>query len=108
VIGFAEIRMIESLGDGAWQTAASTGALRLMHYDVVAPLSATYEMQRETIQRTVDRLEDRLSTPTSFAPATCTESLRALQFLFRELTGQEWRLREEYRASLARLDAVSR
>jgi hypothetical protein len=39
----------------AWDTALSTGALRLLDYDLVAGLSEIYQMQ-ELFQRNVDRI----------------------------------------------------
>lgn len=44
------------VGDAAWQTAVSTGALRLLGYERVARLSDTYEAQRSVVGSTGQRL----------------------------------------------------
>lgn len=94
--------------DAAWQTAVSTGALRLLSYERVAQLSETYEAQRAVIGSTGQRLEDRLSSPQNFDPASREQMLRVQGLLFHELSGQETFLKGVYRRALVMLDSIAK
>jgi hypothetical protein len=91
------------LPDAAWETAVSTGALRLLDYQRAATLSQTYQVQRAMLGQTIQRLEDRLNTPEMFEPASRQSMLRVHQLIFLELSGQEIYLVEVYRRTLREL-----
>lgn len=99
---------IPPLAEAAWETAASTGALRFLGYEQAARLSETYQVQRTTLVQTTLRLEDRLSAPEDFDPARRDAMLRVYQLLFRELSGQETYLTTVYRTTLRQLDSNAR
>jgi hypothetical protein len=93
------------LRDAAWETAVSTGSLRLLRYDQAAALSETYLIQRKSIASTIDRISDRFLTPQNFEPATRGPMLRTHQMLMVELSGQESYLLDNYRSVLRKLPA---
>jgi hypothetical protein len=99
---------VPPLADAAWETAVSTGALRLLHYDRAARLSETYQVQRTSLVRMASRLDDRLTSPESFDPARRAAMLRALALLYQEVEGQERYLTDVYHTTLEGLDAPSR
>jgi hypothetical protein len=94
---------IEPLADAAWETASSTGVLRLLEYEISSALSETYLIQRQSIGGTVNRLSDRFIAPQNFDPASRTPMLRTHQMLFIELSGQESYLVDVYRRMLTKL-----
>jgi hypothetical protein len=94
---------VEPLRDAAWQTAVSTGALRLLDYETAATLTETYFVQRSGMVQTTQRLEDRIMTPESFDPARQRSTLLATRMLFNELSGQEEFLIGTYRKALRKL-----
>ena len=87
----------------AWETAQSTGALRLLDYDTAALLSETYLVQRSALQPTLERLADRMMMPANFTPAERRAVLRTHQMVLVELSGQESYLMELYQRVLATL-----
>ena len=91
------------LRDAAWETAVSTGALRLLEYEQAAVLSETYIGQRMATAHTLQRLVDRFYMPENFDPAMRRAMLQTLGMLFVELSGQESYLIEAYRQALRRL-----
>lgn len=93
------------LRDAAWETASSTGALRLLDYETAALLSETYLVQRSTIQQTISLLADRFLSPANFDPASREAMIRTHRMLLVELTGQETYLIATYRRALQRLPA---
>jgi hypothetical protein len=93
------------LSDVAWETAASTGALRLLDYETASLLSETYLLQRTGILSTLQRLSDRFLTPQNFDPAQRGPMVRTHRMLLVELSGQESFLIETYRRVLTRLPA---
>ena len=93
------------LRDAAWETAVSTGSLRLLRYDQAAALSETYLIQRTSIASTIDRISDRFLTPQNFDPAARGPMLRTHQMLMVELSGQEAYLLDVYRTVLRKLPA---
>jgi hypothetical protein len=64
----------------AWDTALSTGALRLVHYDLAAGLSEIYGMQ-EYAGATFPKL---FSSPSLFDPAGRAATIRLAQTTMRE------------------------
>jgi hypothetical protein len=95
----------QPLRDVAWETAQTTGALRLLDYETAAQLSETYLIQRAAIQHTMLRLADRFLSPENYDPARRGPMVRAHRMMFVELAGQESYLIGVYRRALARLPA---
>lgn len=92
--------------EAAWQTAVSTGALRLLDYETVAILSRIYTGQQDGVGRTTDRLADIVFSVTMFDPDVGNEAAQVILALMRELTAQEEHLIREYRLGLARLEEI--
>jgi hypothetical protein len=95
------------LRDAAWETALSTGALRLLDYERAALLSETYLVQR-AITHTVHRLSDRFMMPENFDPALRRPMLQTHSMLFVELSGQESYLVDIYQKTLRGLGTHGR
>lgn len=95
-----------TLGEAAWQTALSTGALRLFDYDVAAALSEAYFIQRATVLPTITLLQDRFLDEANFRPAAASTIVRVHSMVLNELSGQEAYLIEVYQRTLTRLDTV--
>lgn len=95
---------VPPLSNAAWETATSTGALRLIGYDRAARLSAPYHVQTTTINAVRQRIEDRLTAPENFDPSHRQQMLRAQSLLFLELSGVETYLAGLYREALKVLD----
>jgi len=93
------------LRDAAWETALSTGALRLLDYEDAALLSETYLGQRMATGHTLQRIVDRFYMPENFDPALRRAMLQTHGMLFVELSGQESYLIDVYREALRRLDS---
>jgi hypothetical protein len=93
------------LRDAAWETALSTGALRLLDYEQAALLSETYLIQRAALGSTLQRMTDRFYMPENFEPAMRRPMLQTHGMLFGELSGQEAYLIEVYRKALRQLPA---
>jgi hypothetical protein len=91
------------LQEAAWETASSTGALRLLDYETASVLSGTYLAQRASMARTVDRISERLLSPESFERARQETMLKTAHVLFVELSGQETFLIEVYEKALRQL-----
>ena len=88
------------LHEAAWEVATSTGALRLLDYNVAAQLSETYLVQRSTVLPTLRMLTDRISSIQTFEPAARTAMVRVQQMVITELAGQESYLIDLYRKAL--------
>lgn len=91
------------LQEAAWETASSTGALRLLDYETASVLSATYLAQRTSLGRTIDRISERLLSPASFERGSQEAMLKTTHMLFVELSGQETFLIEVYEKALRQL-----
>jgi hypothetical protein len=91
------------LRDAAWETAVSTGSLRLLKYDQASALSETYLIQRKSIAGTIERISDRFLSPQNFDPAARAPMLRTHQMLMVELSGKESYLLDIYRGVLEKL-----
>jgi hypothetical protein len=94
--------------EAAWQTAVSTGALRLLDYETVATLSRIYNGQEDGLGRTTARLADIVFSVTMFDPAVGSEAAQVILALMRELAAQEEHLIREYRLGLERLAQIRR
>ena len=88
----------------AWDTALSTGALRLIDYDAVAGLSEIYELQRqlEVVARRI-----ALDQPAFFDPAHRTPSVKLARWALEDIAYIEGMLVALYREQLSRLQKLS-
>ena len=93
----------EPLSDVAWETAVSTGALRLMNYDQASAVSEVYLVQRTALGETLHLLSDRFLSPQNFDPASRATMLQTHRMLLSELAGQETYLIGLYEKTLTRL-----
>jgi type II secretory pathway pseudopilin PulG len=93
------------LKEAAWETAQSTGALRLLDYHVASQLSETYVIQRGTLMQTQRLLTERFLAPPNFDPAQQKTMLMTSYMLMVELSGQEAYLVEVYQKTLRQLAA---
>jgi hypothetical protein len=89
--------------EAAWETAVSTGALRLLDYQTAAILSRIYSAQRNAVGHTALRLSEIVFSPAMFEPDAGAPTLLSVQVLLSELAAQEAWLIGEYRAALERL-----
>lgn len=96
-------QFMPSLREAAWEAALTTGALRLLDYDIAARLSETYLTQRMTMAR-VALLEDRVLDIGSFDPANREHMIRVHEALVRSLAGQEEHLIQVYVNTLESLE----
>ena len=89
---------------GAWDAALSTGALRLIDYDVVAGLSEIYQWQ-QSLESAVERLP--YSETTFFDPASRTPSVLQLAFQINGIELTEGFLLDAYRRNLPAIRAAA-
>jgi hypothetical protein len=90
--------------EAAWQTAVSTGALRLLDYETAAMLSRIYLSQRDYVGSTATRLTDLVFDARMFDAGEAVRSLRLAMALLTELAAQEASLMGEYRAALRHIE----
>jgi hypothetical protein len=107
----AEVRMDDGTvlmapAEAAWQTAVSTGALRLLDYETAAALSRIYLSQREYVGQTARRLSDVVFSGAMFDRAATGQALQVAMALLSELAAQEASLLGEYRSALAHLESL--
>jgi hypothetical protein len=98
--------LINPPAEAAWETALSTGALRLLDYETVAILSRIYLGQRDAVGRTSERIADLAFGGTMFDPEATTVAMHSTLALLNELSAQETHLMMEYRAGLRRLEEI--
>jgi hypothetical protein len=91
----------------AWDAAVSSGALRLIDYDVAARLSDIYMVQDEGYGRTMQRVGESLFVPESFVPDRARELTQMFRRLLQELVGLETYMLEVYDEHLPALRAAS-
>lgn len=96
---------IPPLSDAAWETATSSGALRLIGYDRAAHLSMAYHVQSTMTTSIGQRIEERLTSAENFDPQRREQMLRAESLLFSEISGVETYVIDVYRQTLKNLDA---
>jgi hypothetical protein len=77
------------LKQAAWNTAVSTGALRLLEYDVAAALSEIYAYQTLMSENHNRLVGTALYNAGTFNPATRAESVRLLWGVMAEVAGNE-------------------
>ena len=95
--------MLAPLKEAAWETAQSTGALRLLNYETAARLSETYVIQRTTLMQTQRLITERFLAPPNFDPAQQRTMLMTSYMLMGEVSGQEEYLIGIYRETLRHL-----
>jgi hypothetical protein len=98
--------LITPPAEAAWQTATSTGALRLLDYETVAILSRIYLGQRDAVGRTSDRVADLAFGGRMFDTSVSLQTVHTFLALMNELAAQEANLMAEYRAGLTRLEEI--
>jgi hypothetical protein len=86
----------------AWDAAVSSGALRLIDYDLIARLSEIYTMQ-EHLGAAIGRIP--VSSPAFFDPASGDASVRLSQAALNEVAWAEQSLVALYRKQLPELRA---
>lgn len=96
------------LKEAAWETAQSTGALRLLDYRIASQLSETYVIQRGTMMQTQRLISERFLAPPNFDPAQQRTMLMTSYMLMVELSGQEAYLIEVYQSTLRQLAEADR
>jgi hypothetical protein len=94
---------LSPLRDAAWETASTTGALRLLDYETASVLSETYLVQRTLIGQSMQRLSEQFLAPANFDPASQRTMLRTEHMLMNELASQEASLITIYRQTLRKL-----
>lgn len=92
---------------GAWDAALSTGALRLVDYDVVAALSDIYQMQ-DGYGVIVGRLTTAMHGASAFDPASRVAVVRQASAELSELAYSEKLLIDLYRQHLPAIRAAAR
>jgi hypothetical protein len=98
--------VLMSPAEAAWQTAVSTGTLRLLDYETAAILSRIYLLQRDAAGQTALRLTDVVFGPGMFDRGATVQSLQVVMALLGELAAQELSLIGEYRAALRHLEQM--
>jgi hypothetical protein len=96
-----------SVRRGAWDAALSTGALRLVDYDVVAALSDIYQMQ-DGYGIIVGRLVTAMHGASDFDPASRVAVVRQASAELSELAYSEKLLIDLYRQHLPAIRAAAR
>ena len=91
----------------AWDAAVSSGALRLIDYEVAARLSDIYMIQEEAYGSTTRRVGEALFIPESFMPGRSHEVTQMFRWLLEELHGQETYMLEVYDEHLPALREAS-
>lgn len=92
-----------TLREAAWQTASSTGALRLLDYGTASRISEVYSLQHTSVGPTIQRVLDRVLAPETFDPARKEVMIQAVHMQIQELSGQEAYLIGVYRRTLKEL-----
>jgi len=96
------------LRQAAWDAAVSSGALRLMDYDLTAALSDIYVSQHDAYTTTALQSVPAIFTPDTFRPGSQREALLVIRWLIVEMEGRERFVRDIYQRHLPALQAASR
>jgi hypothetical protein len=89
----------------AWDAAASSGALRLIDYDLIASLSEIYQMQ-DHLGEAVRRIP--MSSPAFFDPRERVPSIQLTRMALNEILWSEQSLVDLYHKHLPALQAATR
>lgn len=89
----------------AWDAAVSSGALRLIDYDIAARLSDIYAFQEDGYGRASRGLGESLFVPETFKPGHAKETLLMFRAMLGELLGQETYMLDVYERHLPALQA---
>lgn len=92
----ADINIGVPLRNAAWNTAVTSGALRLLDYPVAAALSEIYGYQDVMTANHNRLVGSALYQPAMFEPASGHASIRLLWGLISEVAGNEQYLRDLY------------
>jgi hypothetical protein len=84
----------------AWQMATSSGALRLLEYDVAAAVSEIYSFQDLMVENHNRLVASALYSPASFDTKASDAALRMLLGVMSEIAGNEVALLDIYRKHL--------
>jgi len=88
----------------AWSTAISSGALKLIDYDVVAALSEIYDYQDVMTENHNRFIANVVYSPGAFDPAARPTSVAQIRGILREIAGNEGWLLSLYRKHLPALE----
>ena len=92
----------------AWQMAISSGALRLLDYDVAAALSEIYSFQDLMVENHNRLVSTTLYSAAAFERGTSDAALRMLRGVMSEIAGNEVALLDIYRKHLPLLRQATR
>ena len=95
------------LRQAAWDAAVSSGALRLMDYQMAAVLSEIYVGQQDSYTRLVEQTTPAIFAPDTFRPESQRESLQVIRWLMVEVEGRERAVRDIYKRHLPGLQAAT-
>lgn len=95
------------LRQAAWEAAATSGALRVIDYEIAAVLSEIYILQGEGYGRTTQRVGEALFVPETFRRGLAEEIVRLFRWIFNELYGIETYLLETYEKHLPALQRAA-
>lgn len=93
----------EPLHEAAWETASSTGALRLLDYATASKISEVYVVQRFFMQGTTQRTISSLLAPANFDPGAKQVMVQTQYMALNEFSTQEAYLIDVYRRTLKAL-----
>lgn len=88
------------LKSAAWNTAVSTGALRLLEYDIAAAFSEIYGYQELMTENHNRFVASALYDRAAFDPATQRATVRLMHGIMSEIAGNEQVLLDLYRKHL--------
>jgi hypothetical protein len=95
------------LKNGAWQMAVSSGALRLLDFEVAQALSEIYALQTLMTEHHNRFVSNALFSAAAFDPATSAVATKLLWGVLSEVAGNEQWLLEVYRKNLPVLQRAS-
>jgi hypothetical protein len=90
----------------AWDAAVSSGAFRLIDYDLAAAISEIYVTQDRIYGSLTDRVVQAIYIPEMFDPATRGRALPVLRMVLTEMEGNERYVLELYEKHLPALRAA--
>jgi hypothetical protein len=103
----ADINIGVPLRNAAWNTAISSGALRLLDYSVAAALSEIYGYQNLMAENHIRQVGGTLYQLEMFEPVRGNASIRLMWGLISEVAGNEQYLRDLYRKHLPLLQQAA-